>query len=238
MKNLFKCLLVISLAFFGSISIYLYSNIQSLEQVSNISINVVDRHSALKNEVIDDFLALQESLVIPLQTPVLEESAKNGHLLIQLTGAYINQLLEEKNGLIICAYLEQTLVGYIVITDISGFKELYEESTGFVEPVVDLSVMEKILLQTDIGYIEQIGVKPGYSRRGIGARMIQISKKLKSNGLIADIFLEPVKNEASLQFFFRQGFEKSGILYQYPRHNFPYTHRTQIVAWNLNFNNF
>jgi hypothetical protein len=69
---------------------------------------------------------------------------------------------------------------------------------------------------------------------GIGSQLIQLSKAIKPHGLISDVFIYPVKNHPSLNFFFSQGFISPGILYQYPgaNANFPYEHRTQVFFWH------
>jgi ribosomal protein S18 acetylase RimI-like enzyme len=113
---------------------------------------------------------------------------------------------------------------------------LYQDETvGRFETSIDAAFLNGWVTGKGVGYIEQIGVKPGYSRLGIGSQLIAKSKLLKPQGLIADVFIHPVKNEASLQFFSYQGFEKAGILYQHPtaHANFPIAHQTQVIFWNL-----
>lgn len=234
MKKIFIAFLTAFLGFFGSFSLQLHTDLHSFEQSQSISINIINQYSPSKNEVINDLLALQRSLIVPLQIPIPEENAKNGFLLIQMTSEYVNNLLEQKDGLIVSAYQGQSLLGYILLIDISEFKELYEdEKIGFIETNIDLTVLEKLLSQPNLGYIEQIGVKPGYSRKGIGTQLIEASRKLKPNGLVADVFLEPLTNEASIHFFSKNGFKKVGILHQHPRKDFPHSHRTQVFFWNL-----
>lgn len=232
MKRVFTAYLIGFFALIGLFSFQLYG--KSSEQFQDVSINIIDQYSHSKNETIDDLLSLQQSLIIPLQIPIPEENAKKGYLLIQMTPEYINNLLEQKNGLIVCAYHKKSLLGYVLLIDISEFKELYEdENIGSIETDIDLSVLEKLLSQPNVGYIEQIGVRSDYSRKGIGTQLIETCKRIKSNGLVADVFLEPLKNEASLQFFSKKGFKKTGILYQQPRKDFPHSHCTQVFFWNL-----
>lgn len=233
-----KILIVFFTGFLGSLipfPTHLHAKTLDREQSSQtVSIIVVDQYTPVKNEVINELLALQQSLVIPVQIPIPEHNVQNGYLLIQMTPEYVNNLLEQKHGTIVAAYQEQSLVGYILLIDISEFKELYEDpAIGHIETTIDRVTLESLLSQPHIGYIEQIGVKSNCSRKGIGTKLIDASKKLKPNGLVADIFLEPLKNEASLQFFKSQGFEKTGILHQHPRKDFPYEHQTQVFFWNL-----
>lgn len=207
---------------------------QQIEQCENTTIIITDKSSPSKSEVIKNLLDLQRSLIIQVGKPVPEEYAKNGFLLIQMPPEYVENLLEQKDGLIVGAYQGQTLVGYILLIDISEFKELYqEESIGCIETSIDLEMLETLLSRSTVGYIEQIAVKRGYSKTGIGTQLINASKKLKPDGLVADVFIDPLTNDASLHFFSRLGFEKSGILHQNPTVNFPYAHRTQVFFWNL-----
>ncbi len=214
---------------FGIFSIPLQSFAATVEESRSVSITVIDQHSLFKSQVIDELLTLQRSLIIPPQIPIPEENAKNGYLLVQMAPEYVHHLLDKKQGIIVGAYQDHNLVGYVLLTDISEFKELYEGGKlGSIETSIDLSI-----LREQVGYIEQIAVKPGYSRRGIGRELMRVCQQIKPEGLVADVFLSPLKNTASLQFFSRLGFEQAGILHQHARDNFPYSHRTQIFFWNL-----
>jgi ribosomal protein S18 acetylase RimI-like enzyme len=229
MKKILSPLLAVFLCTVGSLFISMQSSILPIEQSRSFSIEVFNQYSPLKHEVIDELLSLQWSLIIPLQLPIPEENAKNGFLLIPMTPQYVHGLLDQKQGLIVCAYAGESLVGYVLLVDISEFKELYEDGNlGYIETTRDLERLKMAFSQSNIGYIEQIGVRAGYTRMGIGTELINACKKIKPGGLVADVFLEPLKNEASLQFFSRQGFEKSGTLYQFPRESFPHAHRTQV----------
>ena len=196
-------------------------------------IAVTDKDSPSKNAVIEKLLALQRSLVIPVRQPIPEENVKNGFLLIPMTPAYVGYLLDQKDGLIVGAYQGETLVGYVLLIEIDEFKDLYQDNRlGYVEMPLCLEPLESLLSQTTVGYIEQIAVKPGHAKRGIGTQLIEASKNLKPDGLVADVFLDPLTNEASLRFFSRLDFKMAGTLYQHPRSNFPYPHRTQVFLWN------
>lgn len=158
---------------------------------------------------------------------------KNGFLLIRMTPDYVNTLLEEKGGQIVGAYLNHSLVGYIILTDISEFLELYhEESYGYIETTMDLNSLEKKFEELRFGYIEQIAVGLEHTRSGIGKQLMNACKQMRPDGLVADVFIFPIANTASLEFFQRVGFVKFGVLHQYPRVNFPYAHRTQTFLWN------
>lgn len=198
------------------------------------TILVVDKNKASYDKIILDLLSLQKSLIVcPSQIPEL--FIQTGFLLVPMTPEYVTSLLEKKEGQIICIYLDQTLLGYIILTIATEFEELYQNTfTGRFETTLNLSDVHEWLTDPAVGYIEQIAVRPGYSRMGIGSRLIQIGKTIKPHGLISDVFIYPVKNNPSLSFFFSQNFTSPGILYQYPgaNANFPYEHRTQVFFWH------
>lgn len=193
---------------------------------------VIDKNHELKKEVIADVLAIQKSLIVPVND-IPEIAQANGFLLVPMTPEYVLSLLENKEGQIIGAYIDQTLVGYIILTEASEFQELYQDpAAGRFEMTADLPHLNNWLLDKEVGYIEQIGVKPGYSRLKVGTHLIEAGKNLRPHGLISDVFIYPIVNKASLLFFSSQGFTSPGILYQYPtaNANFPYEHRTQVFS--------
>lgn len=233
MRKAFHTLLAALLGLMGTVPSLADAAPRAMENNQSITLSVFDRHSKNKDRVIKELLDVQRSLIISIQSPIPEDNAQNGYLLIRMTPEYIDNLLQNRQGQIVAAYQQEMLVGYILLTDIAEFKELYEdEEIGFIETPIDFAVLDTLLSQLEIAYIEQIAVKPGYSRQGVGKQLIEKSKKLKPGGLVADVFLEPLTNEASLQFFSKVGFEKVGVLHQYPRNNFPHAHQTQILFWN------
>lgn len=217
------------------ISLFYLTTASAIEPKLELSptIVIVDKNNSSYEKIILDLLSLQKSLIVcPSEIP--ESFLRTGFLLVPMTPEYIASLLEKKEGQIICAYLDQTLLGYIILTVATEFEELYQNVlTGRFETITDLSVLHNWLSDPAVGYIEQIGVRPGYARIGIGSRLIQIGKAIKPHGLISDVFIYPVKNNPSLSFFFSQDFTSPGILYQYPgaNANFPYEHRTQVFFW-------
>lgn len=200
------------------------------------SILVVDKHSTSHDQCITDLLSLQKSLIVnPLDIP--ETFQQTGFLLVPMTKEYVASLLEKKEAQIVCIYSDQTLLGYIILTVATEFEDLYQNpSTGRFETAIDLKELQTWLLDPLVGYIEQIAIRPGFSRMGLGTLLIEMSKTLKTHGLISDVFIYPVKNTPSLNFFFNQSFRSPGILYQYPgaNVNFPYEHRTQVFFWHGN----
>lgn len=223
-----RCLLLL-------ISLFYLSAAAPSETSKNFSPStlVVDKNSPSYDKFIFDLLSLQKSLIVcPSQIP--EPFMQTGFLLVPMTPEYVASLLEKKEGRIICIYLDQTLVGYIILTMASEFEDLYQDSlTGRFETTLNVPNLHGWLSDPAVGYIEQIAVRPGYSRMGVGSRLIQISKMIKPHGLISDVFVYPVKNNPSLNFFSSQDFTSPGILYQYPgaNANFPYEHRTQVFFW-------
>ncbi len=194
---------------------------------------VVDRNNSSYDKIISDLLSLQKSLIVcPSQIP--EPFIQTGFLLVSMTPEYVASLLEKKEGQIICIYQDQTLLGYIILIKAAEFEKFYQDAlTGLFETGLNLSNVHDWLSDPAVGYIKQIAVRPGYSRMKIGSRLIQIGKTIKPHGLISDVFIYPVKNNPSLNFFFSQNFTSPGILYQYAgaNANFPYEFRTQVFFW-------
>jgi ribosomal protein S18 acetylase RimI-like enzyme len=221
--------------FFLLISLFYLTTASANEANQDFSptILVVDKNNSSYDKIISDLLSLQKSLIVsPSQIP--ESFIQTGFLLVPMTPQYVASLIEKKEGQIICIYLDQTLLGYIILTIATEFEELYQDAiTGRFETTLNPSNVHDWLSDPAVGYIEQIAVRPGYSRMGIGSHLIQIGKTIKPHGLISDVFIYPVKNNPSLSFFFSQNFTSPGILYQYPgaNANFPYEHRTQVFFW-------
>lgn len=221
-------LLIVSLFYLSAASVY------GTTEESVQSIVVVDKNNVSSDQVIVDLLSLQKTLIV-CPTDIPEAFMQTGFLLVPMTPEYVASLLEKKEGQIICLYQDQTLLGYIILTIATEFEELYQDSlTGRFETPLNLSDVHNWLSDKDVGYIEQIGVRPGYSRKGIGSQLLEKAKKIKPHGLVCDVFIYPVKNNPSLRFFYDQEFTEPGILYQYPgaNANFPYEHRTQVFFYN------
>lgn len=200
------------------------------------SISIIDKNHDSKEEIISQLLAIQKSLIVPVND-IPESYQQTGFLLVPMTPEYILSLLKNKEGRIICCYSDLVLVGYIILTEASEFKELYQDPiAGHFENIMEAQNLNAWLSDKDVGYIEQIGIKLGYSRQGIGTQLIEAGKQLKPHGLISDVFIYPIVNTPSLHFFSSQGFKSPGILYQFPtaNANFPYEHRTQVFFWNGN----
>jgi ribosomal protein S18 acetylase RimI-like enzyme len=197
-------------------------------------ISIINKNNDSKEEIISQLLAIQKSLIVPVNN-IPEAYQQTGFLLVPMTQEYILSLLENKEGQIICSFMDQALVGYVILTEASEFKELYQDPVaGYFEMIVDSPNLNVWLSDNDVGYIEQIGVKFGYSRLGIGTQLIEAGKQIKPHGLISDVFIYPIVNTPSLHFFSSQGFKSPGVLYQFPKANanFPYEHRTQVFFWN------
>jgi dimethylargininase len=222
--------------FFLFISFFSFTINFALQASQELSpkIVIIDKNSPSRDDYIVDILSLQKSLIVSPEA-IPERALQRGFLLVPMTAAYISSLLERKEGQIVSLYLDQTLLGYIILTIASEFEELYQEPlTGSFETDKDLAEIHSWLSNPLVGYIEQIGVHSDYTRLGLGSMLIACSKALKPHGLISDVFIDPIKNSASLSFFSSQGFTCPGILYQYPgaNANFPRDHKTQVFFWH------
>lgn len=192
-------------------------------------IMLIDKASPLKEVAIEDVLFLQKSLLVDPLLPIPEPNQKTGFLLMPMTPSFILSLLEEKEGMIIGAYQNENLVGYVLLTHADEFKTLYESQMA--DTLLDPDLFEEDLLQNASGYIEQIAIKPGYSRKGIGTLLINTCKKLKPDGLVSDVCMAPIQNEPTLRFLLEQGFTPLGTIYREPVDEFPFARQNQALIW-------
>ncbi|CDR35176.1 GNAT family N-acetyltransferase [Criblamydia sequanensis] len=190
---------------------------------------VISKATPQKDEMIKKVLELQETLLVDPLASISQDSLKDGFLLTAMDADYINYLLNEKNGVIICVTQKQVLLGYAILVNTSQFKKLFEnESVGQLDSALQMDDFAR----NDSAYIEQIAVRKSAARQGIGSKLIDTCKKLK-HALLADVFINPVSNDASLQFFTDQGFENVGILYQQPTEKLPFSQELKVFLWKL-----
>lgn len=122
---------------------------------ANQWISIIDKNHDSKEEVISQLLAIQKSLIVPVND-IPEAYQQTGFLLVPMTPEYILSLLEDKEGQIICSYMDLALVGYVILTEASEFKELYQDPVaGHFEMVIDIPNLNLWLSDNHVGYIEQ-----------------------------------------------------------------------------------
>lgn len=198
----------------------------------SIAIKIIDSTTENKDEVIKEILSLQGALLANPYADYLPETCEtNGFILIKMTQEYVRDLLDKKHARIICANSSMQLLGYLILTDISEFMDLYHDSTiGFFESLMSVGRFEYYFLSQSVGYIEQIAVKAGFSKMGIGKALVESCKDLIRTGLVTDVFIQPHINKASLAFFAKQEFVEIGTLHQEAKADFP-AHQTRVLFW-------
>src|SRR5262249_41853364 len=132
-----------------------------------------------------------------------------GFLLFDAIPQNLKNYLGKHKGKIVAAYLDQELVGYLALTDASGFTNFYRNKT-FLSPD-GKEHLEIDFPHEQAGFIAEMGVKIGYQQKGIGSALVKAAKHLTPKGLIADIFIYPLFNKASLAFFSKKDFLEVGI---------------------------
>ena len=200
---------------------------------SLISLETIDKDSPLLERTIKEILDIQYSLIIdPFDQPLPENFENDGFILVKMTPDYVRSLITESNASIIAAYEGINMVGYILLTEIDEFYDLYSyPDIGMLELPFPKKNLESFLNEKKVMYIEQISIKPGFSKRGIGTLLVNECKRQSPYGLVADVFIEPITNRPSLAFFSQKGFQKIGILHQEPRNGF-FRHKTQVFFWS------
>ncbi|WAS91581.1 GNAT family N-acetyltransferase [Nannocystis punicea] len=98
------------------------------------------------------------------------------------------------------------LVGYCLTTGSHHFLELRaEESSGFF-------TRQRAEWLRPRTYLYQIGVRRRGAHRGVGRALVEHVQAASPAGLVTDVVLRPVANEASRRFFSSCGFSEAGVL--------------------------
>lgn len=199
---------------------------------NHVYIQISDAHSSNLDTVIAEVLLLQGTLIIdPHNENIPPEFQENGFLLIKMKDEYARNLLTAKQGKIIGAYSSGVLIGYVLLTEIDEFMSLYHDlAIGNFDCTMSLEEFEDYFAHRQVGYIEQIAVRRGCAKRGVGAAMLKAAQELTPDGLVADVFIDPIVNSASLAFFSKSGFADIGILHQNAKPGF-FAHQTRVFFW-------
>jgi ribosomal protein S18 acetylase RimI-like enzyme len=163
----------------------------------------VDLTSSDLDEVIDEVLALQSTLVVKPNATRLE----SGFLVSPFARHELERMVKTANGKLICLQMRDRLAAFALLTDISEFTLFFgagTHGTFNAEPAINYAKLH---------YLYQIAVDPQFMRRGLGGVLIKRAKALAPYGLIADILIEPLHNASSIAFFERNGFAERGVLH-------------------------
>jgi ribosomal protein S18 acetylase RimI-like enzyme len=156
--------------------------------------------------------------IVELQCAYLGDY-REGILISNYSVNDILQLAGGDGGAVLAARSPSTLVGYCLVADVSEYHALVGAS-GHALPRHTSARR----------YILQIATRRGYQRQGVGTALLAGAKQLGSRGLVTDVLIAPVRNEVSLHFFERNGFESIGDL-ELPSYRTFGATRTRVFEW-------
>lgn len=182
-------------------------------QMAAQTVHITNKYSSDKEEVIANVLAVQKAWQIDIHSRKPQGNTQNGFLFVRMTPEFVRGLLDYETAQIIWVEHEGELAGYIILTDMGEFFSLYINSPvrTFV-PKVNLPLLEEYLIVNNVQYIEQIAVKPEFTKEKIGTTLVNAVKEISPNGLVAAVMTKPFDNIASRAFFLKSGFSTVGQL--------------------------
>ncbi len=205
-----------------------------VQRLYGYTIDITDKHSSDKEEVISNLLLLQHDWQIDIRAYSSQNDTGNGFLFVRMQPEFIHHLVEHKNAIIISASTDKELVGYIILTDITEFFDLYMHTPiRTFECLVNQSVFEKYLDEHTVRYVEQIAVKRDQAHKGIGTNLLNKAKSMSPSGIVAAVLTKPVPNSASLDFFTKNQFIDMGTLNCMECPEWP-AYQTQVLFWSSN----
>lgn len=173
------------------------------------TLHITDHTCFDKEDVVTKVLELQSSWQVNIREPQDVNTSLEGFLFIRMTPAGLLDLLDIRKAQIIWAEEEGEFLGYLILTPMDEFFDLYINS-----PIrtFDCKIDHNIFLQEGLLYIEQIAVRKQNAHQGIASSLLDVAKQLAPKGLVAAVLTEPFANLASLNFFLKNGFTQVGFL--------------------------
>lgn len=195
------------------------------------TIHLTDKYANDKEEVIRSILALQQEWQINIRATQLAIDTHNGFLFVKMKPEFVLDLLDNKNATIIWASQKEELIGYIILTEIDEFFDLYKNSSiRSFACSADQTQFEEYLQSFGVKYIEQIAVKRELAHTGIGTQLINAAKQCSPYGLVAAVLTQPLANTASLSFFLKSEFTSMGYLNTIECVEWP-AYQTAVLFW-------
>ena len=127
---------------------------------------------------------------------------KDGFLATCFETGELARFLSLDGELYVCE-LDSVFCGFALVTGGSVFEQQITAGSVDWGNRLDLS---------EYRYLYQIVVTGEYARKGAGNRLLREVCSRESNGLIADVLMDPFCNEPSLKFFEANGFSSLGTL--------------------------
>lgn len=194
-------------------------------------LTITDKNSPDKLKVISNLLALQQSWQVDIRSQKNEVYENSGFLFVRMKPESVLDLLDNKDSKIIWVKHNDEMAGYIILTTIQEFFDLYVNSSIRTFEGDNLPLLEEYLISNDVKYIEQIAISINHVKKGIGIKLVNAAKELSPKGLVCAILTKPFKNQASLRFFSHHGFLPQGHLNCIECADWP-TYQTRVLFWS------
>ncbi len=186
----------------------------------SLTIQVIDKNAEKIEETITEILAIQKSLLLPLEISEIPSYAQSGFLTIQMTPQYLLDFL--RTGRFLIAVHQDQIVGYLLLDQIEQY--LNWANGNQFKSEWNLKSFQ------NLQYIDQIAVDRKFTRQGIGTALVDYAKKLSAEGLLTDILFTPYHNHASMQFFTTNEFLDIGTMHIEKTAKYP-QHATSVMLW-------
>lgn len=151
-----------------------------------------------------DVLALQRDWIAGATSDI-----QKGFLISAFAPGELEKLIE--NGAFLYAARSHTaaLAAYILIAPLTEFTELYKD------PALGKMLWHgsPITIDEPFKYLYQMATRRGEEHRGLGAQLLQYASEDLQCPLLTDVLCAPLNNEASRNFFVKQGFREAGRLH-------------------------
>jgi ribosomal protein S18 acetylase RimI-like enzyme len=159
-------------------------------------ISLTAGHNLTEHDI-QGIIAVQKSHIIKAG----QTAPNNGFLATCFTQIELKELYDS-GATLITAEQDQKIAGFTMITGPSVFTEQLDSG----------AFSSQLSVELDYQYLYQVAVLPQFKRMGLGHQLINEAKKFGTDGLIADILIEPLNNQASIDLFLKAGFQSRGIL--------------------------
>ncbi len=195
-------------------------NNTSFETDASFSLQIIDVDSVNKEAIIEEILTIQKSLLIPLEETTMPSFAQTGFITIQRSPQYLLKFLEK--GIIIVAYHQNQMVGYLSLEEIDGYIDWARGRRLDAERSLDSL--------DGVKYIDQVAALTTFANQEIETVLINLAKELSPYGIMTDTLAKPYPNLAAMALFRKNGFVNLGTLYVEETDALP-QHQIELILW-------
>ncbi len=157
-----------------------------------------------EKELLEEILAIQGPLIAKRNSKNLDQ----GFLISAFTEIELRNIIQS-GGHIHVAQMNQKTIAYILTCPIREFTDLITSST---QATGTLESNETIRFG-DYRYLYQIAVAKNHARKGVNTQLLAYAKTIEQMPLLTDVLISPLDNDASVQFFKKNGFNSIGYLF-------------------------